>query len=267
MFVGCLTLIGIGISGLSHDNAAVSTTATAGGERATGGEEEWGEDSYVALPAGVPSRRKSYEGFTLSFNKENRTPNWVGWELRAHETSGGEKRSNKFWTDETLEGCPSTADYTRSGYSRGHMCPAADQKWSSRAMEDCFVMANIVPQDQKLNSGAWGTLEDKERKWAQRDGRLIIVSGPIYEESDKLRIGSGVRVPSALFKVLYAPDVANPRAIAFVYPNMPAPGNMQNYSMSVDELEGITGYNFFPNLSAEEEKRVESVYSFRDWLK
>lgn len=220
----------------------------------------------VLIPDDLPSQIKEYSGFTLSFNKENKTPNYVAWELLGEETTGEKGRSNAFWTDAELEGCPSTFDYSRSGYDRGHLCPSADQKWSEEAMNDCFVMANICPQDHALNNGAWKTLENKERQWAVRDSAIMIVAGPIYSDSDSSRIGNaGVRVPGAFFKVLLAPYVENPRGIAFVYPNMAAPGNMQDYAMSIDDLEQLTGYDFFPSLPDEIENKAEASFSFKEW--
>ena len=220
----------------------------------------------VKTPASVTSQLKDYEGFRVSFNKDNRTPNWVSWELLGTETDGAEPRYNKFWTDNEIEGCPDTKDYTNSGYDRGHMCPAADQKWSSTAMIHCFSLANMVPQEHALNNGAWKTLETKERLWAQRDSAIVIVAGPIYEKTDNKRIGNaGVRVPSSFFKVLIAPYLDEPRGIAFVYPNMSAPGNMENYVMTIRDVEKLTGYDFFYNLPDDIEEKVETVASFRDW--
>lgn len=245
-----------------------------GGEAAaTPGMQEPGAGSDasalldVVTPAGTPEQVVRYTGFTSSFNRENRTPNWVAWELEDHETGGSEKRSDKFWADENVSGTSTPDDYRRSGYDRGHLCPAADQKWNPQAMHDCFVMTNMAPQQHALNSGAWNTLEDMTRRWARRDGRLIVVAGPLYSSTDRERIGSGVRVPGAFFKAILAPDVTPARAIAFVYPNMSAPGNMQNYSMSIDELEQLTGFDFFSALPDDVENEVERASSFRDWTK
>lgn len=221
---------------------------------------------YARVPEGTPEQIVEYDGFRVSFNKDNKTPNWVAWELLGSEADGAESRYNTFWQDESVEGCPTTYDYSRSGYDRGHLCPAADQKWSHQAMVDCFSLANMAPQDHSLNSGAWATLEKKERQWAQRDSAIIIIAGPIYEPGDKKRIGaSGVRVPSAFYKVIIAPYVENPRGIGFVYPNMSAPGNMRDYSMSIDDVEAITGIDFFYNLPDDVEERIESVASFKEW--
>ena len=221
----------------------------------------------VILPEGLPSQIKEYTGFTVSFNKENATPNYVAWELLGSEVSNDVERSNNFWQDAEIEGCPSYSDYTRSGYDRGHICPAADQKWSDEAMNDCFVMANICPQNHSLNSGAWNTLENKERVWAQRDSAIMIVAGPIYTHEDVLTIGNNVkvRVPGAFFKAIVAPYLSSPRGIAFVYPNMTSPGNMENYAMSIDDLEDILGFDLFPALPDNIENSVESKFSFKEW--
>lgn len=228
-------------------------------------EEHYRNLDHVVMPAAVESAEHDYEGFRLSFNRHNRTPNWVAWELLGRETEGEAKRHNKFWQDRRVDGCPTTDDYKNSGYDRGHMCPAAEQRWSRKAMDDCFVMANMCPQDHALNSGAWNTLENKERLWARRDSAIVIVAGPLYEPDSRNTIGDGVLVPSAFFKVLLAPYVDKPRSIAFVYPNMSSPGNMQNYVMTVDDLERLTGYDFFAALPDSLENEVEAVASFREW--
>ena len=219
----------------------------------------------VVIPNGLTSQIKEYTGFTLSYNKDNRTPNYVAWELLGTEVSNDVSRSDNFWQDPDIEGCTKHSDYTRSGYDRGHMCPAADQKWSEQAMNDCFVMANMCPQLHDLNAGAWEKLEEKERLWAKRDSAVMIIAGPIYTEDDDKYFESKVRVPGAFFKVLVAPYLDEPRGIAFVYPHMKCPGNMQDYATSIDEVEKITGFDFFSELPEEIEKMVESTYSFTEW--
>ena len=221
----------------------------------------------VILPDHLPSQIKEYTGFTVSFNKDNKTPNYVAWELCDYETSGPYDRTDNFWQDKEIEGCPTKDyDFANTGYQRGHMCPAADQRWSKQAMEDCFSMANMCPQKAAINEKAWATLENKERQWANRDGAIWIICGPIYEETDTERIGySKVRVPSAFFKVFLAVNVDHPRAIAFVYPNDLAPGNMQEYAMSVDDLEDMLGYDFFSALPDAIENAIEAEFSFTEW--
>lgn len=221
----------------------------------------------VVIPSGLASQIKEYTGFTLSFNKDNRTPNYVAWELLGSEVGGSVSRTDYFWQDNDIDGCPKHSDYTGSGFDRGHMCPAADQKWSEEAMNDCFVMANMCPQLNVLNAQAWEKLEEKERQWAKRDSAVMIIAGPIYSDGETYIEKSKVRVPDAFFKVLIAPYLDEPRGIAFVYPHMKCPGNMQDYATSIDEVEKITGFDFFSSLPDELETKLESTYSFTDWNK
>jgi len=215
----------------------------------------------------VPQQIKEYEGFTVNFNAFNRTPNYSAWELLGTET-GDYPRSDNFWQDADIKNCPSSADYKRSGYDRGHLFPAAEAKWSSTAMNQCFSMANICPQKHALNSGAWKTLEETERRWAARDSALVIVAGPIYLKSDTQRIGdAGVRVPSGFFKAIIAPYLPEPRGIAFVYPNDRAPGDMRRYAMSIDHLEKLLGYDLFHNLPDTIEQEIESKANYLLWTR
>ena len=224
------------------------------------------EVAEVVMPSDAQRVVKQYEGFTSYFNPERHAPDCVAWILHRDETDGTSARSNRFWTDADVEGCASTSDYTRSGYDRGHLCPAGEQKWSQAAMHDSFVMTNICPQKHELNSGAWKTLEEKERIWADRDSILVIAAGPIYNSPHPERIGAtGVAVPDAFFKVLLAPFADEPRAIAFVYPNMKCQGNMENYATTVDEVERITGIDFFSALPDDVEAEIESSASFKEW--
>lgn len=265
----CACLLAVGIIGISgNSNAVKSQQMTANVQKTAADCSNLDGLDLLACRTSNDNGSviKDYEGFRLAFNPDNHTPDWVAWELLGSETNGVESRRSKFIADETVAGSPTSKDYTHSGYDRGHICPAADQKWSAKAMDDCFYMTNICPQDHALNSGAWSTLEAKERIWAVRDSAIIIVAGPVYNSSDKRRIGeTGVRVPSAFYKVILAPFLEHPRAIGFVYPNMTSPGNMKDYVMTVDEVEKLTGIDFFYNLPDEIENIVESETSFTQW--
>lgn len=264
----CVLIILIGIIGLRSNGSSKNTEHKADNPSPSSVSVATHDLLDVKIPEDIPSQLKEYTGFRLSFNAHNKTPNWVAWELLGSETSGESSRSNKFWTDSEILNCSENADYSRSGYDRGHICPAADQKWSQQAMDDCFVMANMCPQDHALNSGAWNTLENKERSWALRDSSILIVAGPIYSDTDNATIGKNkVRVPGAFFKCIVAPYIDEPRGIAFVYPNMSSPGNMQNYVTTIDQVEQLTGFDFFHALPDEIENKIESVSSFRDWTR
>ena len=98
-------------------------------------------------------------GYTVSFNPELNIPNWVAWELNSSKLVEKESRAGHFYPDPDIPRgiAVETGDYSNSGYDRGHMCPAADNKWDKQAMRESFYMTNICPQHHNLNRGNWRT--------------------------------------------------------------------------------------------------------------
>ena len=223
--------------------------------------------SYVKLPAGTPQQVKEYTGFTVNFNKDNHTPNYVAWELLSSETSGSYD-SGDYWVDSSVEGCLSD-DYAYSTYKldRGHMCPKADSKWSAAARKDCMVMTNMIPQPNSFNGGLWATLEGKERAWASSKGAIWIISGPIYYDTDTQYIGGAkARVPSACFKAFLYENGKDSQAIAYIMANDNATkGNYNDYAVTIDELEKQTGYDFFSTLPDDIENAIEAKFDKSFW--
>lgn len=200
-------------------------------------------------------------GYTVSYNSFYKTPNWVAWELTRKETEGDEERTNKFLPDPELpEPRVTTSDYTRSGYDRGHMAPAADMKWSRQAMKESFYMSNICPQNRKLNRDDWGDLEESCRKWAEKYGTVHIACGPIYDTKSPKRIGKNrVAVPDRFFKVVLIYNRKNPMAMGFLFDNKAHHQNLKNYMVTVDKVEEETGLDFFPKVPDSIEERIEST--------
>lgn len=204
----------------------------------------------VGIPRGVANQVLQYQSIRVNFNPSLRIPNCVAYELTATmvdmaDAPGHENRKNyNYARDPKVKECPENWEYRGSGYSRGHMAPAMDMRWDKTAMAQCFYMTNMCPQDTKLNNDHWRVLEEKVHRWAKRDKRLIVFTGPIMGQNPK-RIGKNkadIAVPDAFFKVLYAPDQG--RAIAFIYPNQPCPGGIGKYAVSVAEVERRTGLTF-----------------------
>lgn len=220
----------------------------------------------VKIPQSVPSEAVSYRGMEISFNPELHIPNWVAWELTADEVGGTEPRYNKFMSDNRVSGCPQLGDYSYSGYDRGHMAPAGDMKWDPEAMRETFYLTNICPQAKTLNTGAWKRLEEKCRQWAQADSAIVIVSGPVLSDAPLEYIGnSRVAVPARFFKVIISPYANPPRGIGFIMPNSRVEGGMQRAAVSIDEVEALTGYDFFSALPDSIEKIIESQCDFNRW--
>ena len=199
-------------------------------------------------------------GYTLAYDAKTRTPQWVAWELTKKETQGTEERSNDFQPDPDVKGAKVvTKDYSHSGYDRGHMAPAADMKWSKKAMKESFYMSNICPQDHNLNTSDWSELENKSRQWARRYGKVYIVCGPIYNGKRNEYIGDHrVKVPDAFFKVILINEKKKQCAVGFYFENEAGERKLQEYLVPVDRLEQLTGMDFFSALPDNLEDRLEA---------
>ena len=206
-------------------------------------------------------------GYTVSYNSDRRVPNWVAWHLtEAHLTGNTKRAESKFHEDlDVPEPRAVDFDYVRSGYDRGHMCPAGDNKWSSAAMDDSFLFTNVCPQAPSLNRGDWNEMEQACRKWAKQYGDIYIVCGPIFYKKSSKTIGKNkVAVPDAFFKVVLCMN-PSPKAIGFIYKNADGNRPKGDYANSVDEVERITGIDFFPSLPDDIEKKVETKCDVSEW--
>ena len=208
-------------------------------------------------------------GYTVSFNSDWNIPNWVAWELTPEKLIERESRSDKFLPDPDLpeREAVTTDDYKGCGMDRGHMCPAGDNRWHWRAMRESFYMTNICPQNHNLNRGDWKELEEDCRRWAEKEGRIYIVCGPILYKGKHRTIGKEHRVvvPDAFFKVVLCTESNPPKAIGFIYKNTSGNNPLDSYVNSVDQVERITGIDFFPALPDDVENKVEATADVQDW--
>lgn len=226
----------------------------------------------VEIPAPLDDRPEiilKKKGYTVSFNKELNIPNWVAWVLTPDRLVKNESRTNKFLPDPELDPAiaVTTDDYKGSGYDRGHMCPAGDNTWHWKAMQESFYMTNMCPQHGNLNRGDWKELEEACREWAQRDKKIYIVCGPILYKGKHKTIGREhkVVVPEAFYKVILCLESNPQKAIGFVYKNTKGDRPLDAYVNSVDEVERITGIDFFPSLPDSLENALESQKRLSLW--
>ena len=224
----------------------------------------------LEIPAKLKDRSEKIlkrSNYTISYNRNWNQPNWVAWELHKNETKGRNNRNEEFTADPDLAEAyqVESYDYSGSGYDRGHMCPAGDNHFDAKAMNESFYMSNICPQNHELNAGKWNDLEIACRKWANRYQQLFIVCGPIIDKRNGKRIGKEheIIVPEKFFKVILITSTKPARAIGYIFENN---GSDRPYKVhSIDEVEKITGMDFFPNLPDKIEDLVESRYEASDW--
>ncbi len=207
------------------------------------------------------------EGYSLLYNNERLIPDWVAYELTALEVEGDEPRGEHFKKDPEIKGIQAeTSDYRNSGWDKGHMAPAADMKWSKRAMDDCFYLTNICPQNHKLNTGAWKKLEEQCREYAKYFGTVYIVCGPVVKNNRYGTIGdNGVMVPDGFFKVLLAPYYGKYKGVGFLFENKKGGKKLVEHAVTIDEVERVTGIDFFPLLPDDVEETVESSVEKSVW--
>lgn len=214
------------------------------------------------LPATCSETLLFKHGIIISYNTSTYCPNYVAWHLTKERINGSVSRTDKFHEDYALNPRSqiTTNDYSGSGYDRGHMCPAGDCKSSEDSMFDSFSMTNICPQTHNLNAGDWKELEEQCRQWVKGYDDLFIVAGPIFDTIKPKTIGKRkdmkISVPDRFFKVVLMMG-REPKALGFIYPNSTTNQDMRTYCVSVDEVEKITGFDFYPNLPDNIERKVE----------
>ena len=223
------------------------------------------------IPAPLKDRPEQIlhrKGYTASYNYKTKTPNWVAWHLTKSHTYGSNQRGKEVFTEDTdvREPRATDNDYYNSRYDRGHMCPAGDNKWDKQAMEQSFLFTNICPQNHGLNKYEWNDLEMQCRDWAREYGAVDIVCGPVYQSTNGQKtIGKNkVWVPDAFFKVVLCRQ-GKPKAIGFVYRNEGKKQAMADVVCTVDEVEKLTGLDFFPELDDPTEEKIEATAKLSDW--
>ena len=239
------------------------------GDRLVTPVADLGPGNLLELPVQKPTDKiKRYRGYVSSYNTETLIPDWVAYELTREETRGKATRADKnFSMDLSFKGKQAMReDYMGSGWTRGHMAPAGDFFWSDEAMEETFYFMNICPQREELNNKDWQYLEKQVREWANRYGKVWVVSGPIIGENIYGTIGRDrVVVPDAFFKAVMVHDGRRYQSIAFVMGNDAERYWLQDCALTIDELEERTGIDFYPALPDDIEDDAVSRYDFSVW--
>ena len=221
------------------------------------------------LPVSPSNHIIHHTHYSLSYSEEHEQAEWVYYELTEYEASNAKyKRTNNFRADaKVTTGSASLADYKGSGYDRGHLAPAGDLAFSSTAMSESFYMSNMSPQHPSFNRGIWKQLESLVRAWATEKSVLYVATGALLESGLSTIGSNGVSVPRYYYKVLLDYDEANGyyTAIGFILPNRKGQKSLQDYVVSIDDVEQRTGIDFYTQLSDDIENSVESSYDLSHW--
>ncbi|MBQ0071238.1 MAG: DNA/RNA non-specific endonuclease [Spirochaetales bacterium] len=210
----------------------------------------------------------AHTGYTLSYNEEYEVPDWVAYELTRDEVAvQAVDRKDNFRADAAITTLSADLnDYKGSGFDRGHMAPAADFRWSPESMDDTFFLSNMCPQTHAFNAGIWSDLESAVRTMAYDNETIYVVTGPVLTDGPYETIGKNkVAVPKRFYKVIL--DYTDPgiKAIGFLMDHENSKQPLSTFAVTVDEVERVTGIDFFPLLPDEEEELIESTLDLSQW--
>lgn len=217
------------------------------------------------LPTSTRGQIYKHSYYSLSYSEADEQAEWVYYVLTPELIRGKQSRTDDYRADSLISTISAQLeDYRSSGYDRGHLCPAADMKINRKAMSETFYLSNCSPQDREFNAGIWNTLEEQVRRWAISFGKLYVVTGGVLKHN-KGKIGAnGVSIPKYYYKVVY--DPRKQKMIAFIMPNENSMKPLQEFVVSVDSLEGMTGIDFFHSLPDTLESELERQKELTWWF-
>lgn len=206
-------------------------------------------------------------------------PLWVAYTAIRTEKRKSDPRPDEFlpdrrtrsrWGDKVAQ----SSDYTRTGYDRGHLYPnyLASVTFGPKVQQDTFLVSNIMPMTPELNRGIWRELEEKVgTEYRHKYGELFIFTGPVFTtpKSRAKFLDPATRehqIPDAFYKIIVYPGVwADRDVISFVIPQNPQSDRLDDYIVTIDEIEAITEIDFFPALDDHVEDYLEALRPSRIW--
>lgn len=187
----------------------------------------------------VTIRRKAY---TTTFDRTKRYPIKVEWWVTKKSISCDNKvkRGDKFIPDpKILKDTDLQADYTNSGFDRGHNFPAADAACDAEANDQSFYFSNMTAQYPSLNRGDWKAVEAYVRSLALQYDSVKVWCGSIGEIK---KIGR-VSVPKQCWKVVYIKS--KKQWIAYLFNNDTSkPDGIENNIVKIEDVQKLTGFKF-----------------------
>ena len=215
--------------------------------------------------------------YAIEWDINKKSQRWSCYQMRKgyQGNAGRYDTYNGYPFDPVLEekGLYLDRDYFyRSGFDHGHICPSADRQYSYEANKQTFYLSNMQPQYNKFNAGIWEKLESKIRKWTPRNNEdtLYVCKGGTIDDEENIikRISGKLIAPKYFFCALLLKNAMGYRAIGFWMENENidrSNDKLKIYAKSIDELERITGIDFFCNLPDNIEDKVEASVSTSAW--
>ncbi|WP_338410791.1 DNA/RNA non-specific endonuclease [uncultured Flavobacterium sp.] len=216
------------------------------------------------LPSSTSNDVYTNDSYSFSYKEIYEQSEWVAYELTSSDMNNAHYQRPYFNQDNSVKS--KSADwknYKNSGYNKGHLCPAADRKSSYNMYKQTFLTSNISPQISDFNAGIWNRLEQKTRYWATRYGGLYVITGGVLKKGLKTIGKENVAVPTYFYKIILTKDKLN--MIAFLVPHEASNASLYSFVVSVDEIEKMTGIDFFKALPDDLENSLEGNKGYKNW--
>lgn len=223
-------------------------------------------NAFNYLPTTKDGKVIKHKYYSLSYVEKHELAEWTAHKLTRESVNGNQRRTDDFRNDPFVStGSATTADYKGSGYDRGHLVPAGDMKLNRVSMSQTFYMSNMAPQTASMNRGVWRRLESEIRDWTEEQPTLYIITGPVLDRIHETIGPNKVSVPNYFYKIVLDYSSKSPKMIAFLVPNHGTKRWIDDFVVSVDYLEDITGIDFFPALPDHIEEDLERRSSPWKW--
>lgn len=211
-----------------------------------------------------------HPNYWLNYSEEHEQAMWVATVLSADNILlPTVDRSDKFIKDPLIStGSAVTSDYTGSGYDRGHLLSFASNGWNEEVGQASFYMSNMSPQKPNTNRYTYERLEEAERTATVQNKYLCVVHGPVLTDGPFDTIGKSnkISVPHYYFVCFLDLYGEEQKAIGFVIPNDDINyKDIKQFAQSVDEVEALTGLDFWPLLDDVYENKLESSFDVNLW--
>lgn len=231
-------------------------------------KEEKKEESQIFdfLPKSTTGQIVKHNYFTLSYNEKYEQAEWVAYEMKRNYVKSSNFQRPYFIEDPKVK--TRSADwrnYKKSGYDKGHLCPAGDMEFEINAYNDTFFTSNISPQLHDFNNGVWNRLEQKVRYWATKYDGVYVVTAGVLNSNLKTIGKEKVAVPNYFYKILLGKSNGTYKMIAFLMPNAKSDKPLYDFVVSVDSIEKMTRIDFFPKLDDKTENTLEKNSDYKSW--
>ena len=218
----------------------------------------------------IPTNNRGYliahTYYSLSYSESNRQAEWVAYDLNPASINGTQVRTDDFKFDPFVKNNPvGSSEYSGSGYDRGHLCPAADMKLNFTSMSETFYMSNMSPQEPSFNRGIWASLESKVRTWAIEKNGVYVVTGPVLRNICGSVNNGSISVPCFYYKIVFKDNGVDKIAIALLLNNQGSNSSLKSFTTSIDNIESLTGIDFFSVIPDEIENKIESTINTGNW--